>query len=287
MPGASPMVDDLDTVRRLEDAGAAAIVMHSLFEEQIVARRREHRPARSTRTSESSRRGGDLLPGSPRISRSARTVTSSRSGRFKRAVAVPVIASLNGVTDSGWLEYARLMRASGRARARAERLPRRHRPERPRDDVEARARDVLRSVKRGLGIPVAVKLSPFYSSLANLARQLDELGADGLVLFNRFYQPDIDLEKLEVVPGPPALRLVGAAPAPALARDPLRAASAARSPPRAASTRPRRRQGGHGGRARGADGVGRSSGTDRARSRRSGRVSRSGSRSTSTSPWRR
>ena len=197
MPGASPLVDDLDMVRRLEDAGAAAIVMHSLFEEQITAE--EQAAAQVAGHGDSFGEALSYLPGSPPFALGPdRYLEQLR--RIREAVAVPVIASLNGVTASGWLEYARLLEQAG---AHALELNVYHVATDPTETaaaVEARVLDVLRAVRAAVRIPLAVKLSPFYSALGHLAQELDLLGADGLVLFNRFYQPDIDPEALEVVP---------------------------------------------------------------------------------------
>jgi len=197
MPGASPLADDLDMVRRLEDAGAAAIVMHSLFEEQIAAE--EQAAARVAGHGDSFGEALSYLPGSPPFALGPdRYLEQLR--RIREAVAVPVIASLNGVTASGWLEYARLLEQAG---AHALELNVYHvatDPAESADAVEARVLDVLRAVRAAVRIPLAVKLSPFYSALGHFAQELDLLGADGLVLFNRFYQPDIDPEALEVVP---------------------------------------------------------------------------------------
>jgi dihydroorotate dehydrogenase (fumarate) len=197
MPGASPLVDDLDMVRRLEDAGAAAIVMHSLFEEQIAAE--EHAAGRLAAHGDSFGEALSYLPASPPFALGPdRYLEQLR--RIREAVAVPVIASLNGVTARGWLEYARLLEQAG---AHALELNVYHVPTDAAETaaaVEARVLDVLRAVRAAVRLPLAVKVSPFYSALAHLAGELDALGADGLVLFNRFYQPDIDPEALEVVP---------------------------------------------------------------------------------------
>ena len=197
MPGASPLVDDLDMVRRLEDAGAAAIVMHSLFEEQIAAE--EHAAGRLAAHGDSFGEALSYLPASPPFALGPdRYLEQLR--RIREAVTVPVIASLNGVTARGWLEYARLLEQAG---AHALELNVYHVPTDAAETaaaVEARVLDVLRAVRAAVRLPLAVKLSPFYSALAHLAGELDALGADGLVLFNRFYQPDIDPEALEVVP---------------------------------------------------------------------------------------
>ena len=197
MPGASPLVDDLDMVRRLEDAGAAAIVMHSLFEEQIAAE--EQAAVHVAGHGDSFGEALSYLPGPPPFALGPdRYLEQLR--RIGEAVAVPVIASLNGATPGGWLEYARLLEQAG---ADALELNVYHVATDPAETaaaVEARVLDVLRAVRAAVALPLAVKLSPFYSSLAHLAQQIDLLGADGLVLFNRFYQPDIDPEVLEVVP---------------------------------------------------------------------------------------
>jgi len=197
MPGASPLVDDLDMVRRLEDAGAAAIVMHSLFEEQIAAE--EQVAVEVAGHGDSFGEALSYLPGLPPFALGPdRYLDQLR--RIREAVAVPVIASLNGVTASGWLDYAGLLEQAG---AHALELNIYHVPTDPAETaaaVEARVVDVLRAVRTSVRLPLAVKLSPFYSALGHLAQELDLLGADGLVLFNRFYQPDIDPEALEVVP---------------------------------------------------------------------------------------
>jgi dihydroorotate dehydrogenase (fumarate) len=198
MPGASPMVDDLDTVRRLEDAGASAIVMHSLFEEQIE---REH-----ARTAHDLDAHVDAFAEAtsffPRTQdfRLGPHEYLEQIRRIRAAVAVPVIGSLNGVTATGWLEYARLIEQAG---AHALELNPYYVATDPAENaaaVEQRIIDIVFEVRRQVKIPVAVKLSPFHSSLANLAGRLEVAGAQALVLFNRFYQPDIDVETLEVVP---------------------------------------------------------------------------------------
>jgi dihydroorotate dehydrogenase (fumarate) len=120
--------------------------------------------------------------------------------RIRSTVSIPVIASLNGVTDSGWLSYAKLMQEAGAHALELNVYRVAADPNVPGTVIEHEVENILRTVKRGLGIPVAVKLPPFFSSFANVARQLDDLGADGLVLFNRFYQPDIDPDLLEAVP---------------------------------------------------------------------------------------
>jgi dihydroorotate dehydrogenase (fumarate) len=120
--------------------------------------------------------------------------------RIKKAVDIPVIASLNGTTAKGWLEYARLMQEAGADGLELNVYFLATDPTESGTAVESRLLGIVREVKRAVTIPVAVKLSVFYSSIAHVAYELDKLGADGLVIFNRFYQPDIDVEKLEVVP---------------------------------------------------------------------------------------
>ncbi len=198
MPGASPMVDSLETVRRLEDAGAAAIVMHSLFEEQIVQEQLAtiqymEAPAESFAEAVSYfPRPGEFAMGPEQY--------LMQLARIKRAVRIPVVASLNGTTVGGWVEYARRMQEAGADALELNIYYLATDPQERSGDVERRTLDILQAVKQTVAIPVAVKLSPFFSSLAHLAGQLDQTGADGLVLFNRFYQPEIDTEQLEVVP---------------------------------------------------------------------------------------
>ena len=196
--GASPLVDDLDMVRRLEDAGASAIVMHSLFEEQI-----ELEQGRTLydvgANSDAFAEAASFFP-RPDEYCLGPTAYLEHIRRIKAAVKVPVIGSLNGITSSGWLEYARLIEQAG---ADALELNVYYVASDPSEDarsVERRSIDMVRGVRAGIGIPVAIKLSPFFSSLSHLALELEQAGAGGLVLFNRFYQPDIDTEELEVKP---------------------------------------------------------------------------------------
>jgi dihydroorotate dehydrogenase (fumarate) len=168
MPGASPLVDSIDMVLRLEDAGAAAIVLNSLFEEDVAQhgvvadRYLEH-----------------VL-------------------RIKQRTDLPIIASLNGTTAEGWLQYARLLERAG---ADALELNFYFVATDLLEDalmIERRLIDITAVLKESIAVPIAVKLSPFFTSLPNLAMRLDQIGADGLVLFNRFYQPDIDPDTLDV-----------------------------------------------------------------------------------------
>ena len=194
--GASPMVDDLGTVRRLEDAGAAAIVLHSLFEEQIL--REEQAAHRVFETSgESSAEALSYFPAADDLSIGPEEYLELIQ-RVKSAVAVPVAASLNGTTEGGWLHYARLMEEAGADALELNVYALATDPWESGEAIERRTRAMVRAVREASGVPVAVKLSPFYTSFAHFARQLDQEGADGLVLFNRFYQPDLDVEALDV-----------------------------------------------------------------------------------------
>jgi dihydroorotate dehydrogenase (fumarate) len=198
LPGASPLVDELDTVRRLEDAGAPMITMHSLFEEQITREQLATAHHLDTHT-ESYAEALSYLP-TPETFALGPEEYLEQLHRIKRAVAVPVVASLNGTTEGGWLSYARLLEQAGADALELNVYSIATDFEESSEILERRTVQMLWSVKNAVGIPVAVKLSPFYTSVAHFARRLDEYGADGLVLFNRFYQPDIDVEALEVVP---------------------------------------------------------------------------------------
>lgn len=176
MAGASPLADTLDSVRQLEDAGASAIVMRSLFEEQILQERFG---------------SSGFMFGPDRYLEQLR--------RIKGRVSVPVIASINGTTTEGWLKYARLLQ---RAEADAIELNFYHLATDPAEDaaaVESRLLDIVAVLRESITIPLAVKLSPFYSSLPNLVARLDSIGAQGIVLFNRFYQADINPDELDTV----------------------------------------------------------------------------------------
>jgi dihydroorotate dehydrogenase (fumarate) len=196
MPGASPLADSIDTVKRLEDAGAAAIVMRSLFEEQIT---RDMTGLQKLEALEDSNaealsyfpKPDDYAFGSDEYLEQIR--------RIKAAVKVPVIASLNGVSNTGWVAHAAKMQQAGADALELNVYFVATDPKETSAQVEQRVVDILAGVKQAVSIPVAVKLSPFYSSVANLAHRLDEGGAAGLVVFNRFYQPDIDVEALEAV----------------------------------------------------------------------------------------
>jgi dihydroorotate dehydrogenase (fumarate) len=196
MPGAGPMADDLDTVRRLEDAGAAAIVMRSLFEEQIAFEEAATFAVTETH-GYSHGEAGSYFP-SPDAFALGPDDYLEQIRRIKEMVGVPVIGSLNGVTPGGWLRYARLMEQAGADALELNVYTLATDAAEDARTVEDRTIDVVREMRRGVRIPLAVKLSPYYTSFANFAHRLDEAGPAGLVLFNRFWQPGIDVEELEV-----------------------------------------------------------------------------------------
>jgi dihydroorotate dehydrogenase (fumarate) len=198
VPSASPLSEDIDSIKRMEDAGAAAVVLYSLFEEQIIAQRYDlhHHLTYGT---ESYAEALTYFPEPPVFNLGPEGYLE-HIRQAKAAVDIPIIASLNGASIGGWTDYATQMQQAG---ADALELNVYYIPtdvELTGEAVEATYVDILSAVKAVVSIPVAMKLSPFFSNMANMARCLDLAGADALVLFNRFYQPDIDLETLEVVP---------------------------------------------------------------------------------------
>ena len=194
--GAGPLADDLDTVRQLEDAGAAAIVMRSLFEEQI-ALEEETAFAVTEAHDHSSGEARSYFPPADAFALGPDEYLEHLR-RIKAAVRVPVVGSLNGVTPGGWLRYAHLMQDAGADALELNVYTLATDPTEDARTVEDRTIAMVREVRSGLRIPVAVKLSPFYTSFANFAHRLDDAGPAGLVLFNRFWQPGIDVEELEV-----------------------------------------------------------------------------------------
>ena len=195
--GAGPLSDTLDGIRRLEDAGAAAIVLRSLFEEQI-AREQMSEYFSLDSHAESFAEAGTYFPSSHAFALGPIEYLEHLR-RAKAAVRIPVMASLNGATPGGWIDYARSMEQAGADALELNlyRLP--TDPDTTGVEIERDAAEAVRAVKSAVRIPVAVKLSPFYTALANLAGRLEQAGADGLVLFNRFYQPDIDASELTAV----------------------------------------------------------------------------------------
>ncbi len=207
---ASPLSEEPENIKRMEDAGASAVVMHSLFEEQIRHDKLEL-AHHTTYTKDSFAEALDFFP-EPEEFNVGPEEYLEHIRKAKESVNIPVIGSLNGITAGGWVEYAKLIQEAG---ADALELNIYFIPtdlDMLGAEVEQKYLEILKAVRGEVSIPVAVKLSPFFSNLANMAKQLVQAGANGLVLFNRFYQPDLDVEELEVKPRillstPQALRL--------------------------------------------------------------------------------
>ncbi len=195
---ASPLSEEIDNIKRMEDAGASAVVLYSLFEEQLRQDRAElvHHLEQGT---ESFAEALTYFP-EPEEFHLGPEEYLKHIAKAKKATRIPIIASLNGSSTGGWTQYARQIQQAG---ADALELNIYYIPtdfNLSGTAVEQTYLDILKAVKSEVTIPVAVKLSPFFSNFANMAKRLDDAGANGLVLFNRFYQPDIDLETLEVKP---------------------------------------------------------------------------------------
>ena len=178
VPSASPLSEDIDNIKRMEDAGASAVVLHSLFEEQIEGSPSAAEPK--------FRVGPDAYLG--------------HIADAKRRIKIPIIASLNCTTLGGWISYARQITEAGADALELNIYKIPTGTQVTGATIEKGYIDVVRTVRTATKIPLAVKLSPYFSNFANMAQSFDGLGVDALVLFNRFYQPDIDLEKMDVVP---------------------------------------------------------------------------------------
>ncbi|MDR3464534.1 MAG: dihydroorotate dehydrogenase-like protein [Xanthobacteraceae bacterium] len=194
---ASPLTRELDSLKRLEDAGAAAVVLPSLFQEEIEAETARHEHLTSAHDDS----WPEGLSNFPKLANAQHGPHEYLElvRRAREAVGVPVIASLNGINDEGWTSYARQLQQAG---AHGLELNIYFIPADLAEtgrDVEQRYLDILRAVRTTVSIPVAVKLSPYFSSVGNMAMTLHDAGADALVLFNRFYQPDLDLARLQVL----------------------------------------------------------------------------------------
>jgi len=195
---ASPLSEEIDNLKRMEDAGAAAVVLYSLFEEQLRQDRAEL-VRHLEQGTESFAESLTYFP-EPQEFHLGPEEYLKHIAKAKKATRLPIIASLNGSSTGGWTQYAKLIQEAG---ADALELNIYHIPtdaDLSGAAVEQTYLDILQAAKSEVAIPVAVKLSPFFSNFANMAKRLDDAGANGLVLFNRFYQPDIDLETLEVKP---------------------------------------------------------------------------------------
>ena len=194
----APLTEDMDNLKKMEDAGAAAIVLHSFFEEQLRQERLElhHHLTHGT---ESFAEALTYFP-EPQIFHVGSEEYLNHIRQAKEQLNIPIIASLNGSTLGGWLDYSQQIEQAG---ADALELNIYYVPtdlDLPGGEVEKNYLDILRMVRSEIKIPIAVKVAPYFSNMANMAKQFAENGADGLVLFNRFYQPDINLETLEVYP---------------------------------------------------------------------------------------
>ncbi len=196
---ASPLSNTADGVRRLADAGVGAVVLYSLFEEQ-VRREAAHNAALADAGTESFAESLSYLPAAAGGDAGPRRYLNLLE-RAVAAVDIPVIASLNGVTTGGWTDYASALEEAGAAAIELNIYYLPGDPLLPGRDVEQRHVDILTTVKAVVGVPVAVKLSPYFSSTGEMALRLDRAGADGLVLFNRFLQPDVDPETMTVTTG--------------------------------------------------------------------------------------
>jgi dihydroorotate dehydrogenase (fumarate) len=198
VPSASPLMQKVDNVKRMEEAGAAAVVLHSLFEEQI-----EHMSEQLdyflNLGEGTSAEAAHYYPDLSKYNLGPEGYLE-HIRKVKEAVSIPVIASLNGATTGGWVEYAKKMEEAGADALELNMYYIAADPAQDSLDVEHMYLSLVRDVKAKLRIPVAVKLGHHFSAFANFARRLADSGADAIVLFNRFYQPDFDLENLEVVP---------------------------------------------------------------------------------------
>ncbi|MDG5767849.1 dihydroorotate dehydrogenase-like protein [Balneolales bacterium ANBcel1] len=199
VPSASPMSSDVSLVRRLEDAGASAIVMYSLFEEQITRENKALDHFMNV-SAESYAEALSYFPEPHEYHNLEAEEYLEQIKKLKSAVDIPIIASLNGASKGGWMEYAKKMQDAGADALELNVYYIAGDPEMTSEEVEKMYINDLKAVKQSVSIPVSIKLGPYFSAFGNMAKRLEKAGADGLVLFNRFYQPDIDLETKEVAP---------------------------------------------------------------------------------------
>jgi dihydroorotate dehydrogenase (fumarate) len=198
LASASPLCESVDNIKRLEDHNLAAVVLPSLFEEQLELE--------SLSVDCDLDRGAESFPESAHFFPDLQTYNLGPDGylelirQAKESVRIPVIASLNGISSGGWVQYAQLMEQAGADAIELNIYAIATDPAVSGSEIEQGYIDLLRHLKRTIRIPVAVKLSPFFSAPANMGVRFDEARADGIVLFNRFYQPDFDIEQLEVTP---------------------------------------------------------------------------------------
>jgi len=198
LASASPLCESVDNIKRLEDQNLAGVVLPSLFEEQLELD--------SLSVDSDLERGTDSFPESANFFPDLQTYNLGPDGYLelirhaKESVDIPVIGSLNGISNGGWLQYAQLMEEAGADAIELNIYSIATDPAISGAELEQGYIDLVRHLKRTIRIPVAVKLSPFFSAPANMGVRFDEARADGIVLFNRFYQPDFDIEQLEVSP---------------------------------------------------------------------------------------
>ena len=198
VPSASPLSTNLDGIKRMAEAGAGAIVMHSLFEEQINATSMEIDHFLTSGTESF----GEALSYFPEMETYdvGPDTYLEHIRQAKEAVDIPIIGSLNGVSDGGWVDFAKLIEQAGADALELNIYYIPTDPDKTGTEIEAMYLEVIRSVCSSVRIPVAVKFGPFFSSIPNMAKRMTQVGAKGLVMFNRFYQPDLDIVNFEVVP---------------------------------------------------------------------------------------
>jgi dihydroorotate dehydrogenase (fumarate) len=194
----SPLCEDLGAIRKMEDAGASAVVLHSLFEEQLTLNSQDLDRFLTSGT-ESFAEALSYFPDMGQFKLGPEAYLEHIQ-KAKKAVKIPIIGSLNGVSTGGWVSFAKKIEQAGADALELNVYYIATDPDMSGPQVEQMYADLVRDVRGSLKIPIAVKLGPYFSSMASVARRLDQAGANGLVLFNRFYQPDFDLEKLEVTP---------------------------------------------------------------------------------------
>ncbi len=198
VPSASPLSKDVDSAKRLEDAGASAVVMYSLFEEKIEAE--GHQIDRFFYQQSIGHNESDSFHPMPVNIHTYQEQYLEQLQKLKAALAIPVIASLNGTSLSGWVEYGKQLQQAGADALELNIYHLAANAEESSDAVENRYLDILRELKGHVSLPIIMKLSSQFSSPIHFAKRLEAAGANGIALFNRFYQPDIDLETLEVLP---------------------------------------------------------------------------------------
>ncbi len=194
----SPLCEHVGNILRMEDAGVSAVVLHSLFEEQITLESEELNQFLSYGT-ESFAESLSYFPDMTRYNLGPEGYLE-HIRKAKQAVNIPIIASLNGVSTGGWIKYAKEMEQAGADALELNIFYLANDPETSGEQIEEMYTSLVSHVKASIAIPVAVKLGPYFSATANMVKKLDTAGADALVMFNRFYQPDFDLEALEVAP---------------------------------------------------------------------------------------